>query len=412
MSNSLDNFKNLNKQIKVVQETEHLNLENLWDDDTFMCRFKNNENLECLNDIFLPPQLAALYHSNEKCIEYIYTPLSVDSPLIGRKFDFYYLGDQYFAEFAEPSEALVILSKGFREKTISSSTQYRNLQKFRDYYIKEDLPNQFQKYFEKKVPIVFKITGNFTSHTYDFVDFSKNLNFYLEYYDRKSPFILIYETESETESYPVPCYNNQDDYPKTLNVRKIDPVLIDLFEVARLTSNTRMKFLFYFQVLEYCSYYHFSEEFKRKITNIIKRPDLIEKSSFYGKLITEEFKDQYKHNDDSVKLEKLIIDFLSIEDIKLEIAENIEYFKKDITFDGGFVIGALVGSVAELEGATKASFLKTVKSNIEKIRNVLVHIRESRENKVILPTKKNTNLLLPYLHLIQRIAEKVALQYE
>ncbi|RWU08227.1 hypothetical protein [Pedobacter chitinilyticus] len=407
----LKKLKATNDQINVVNETEHLNLEGLWDDDTFMCRFKNDEDFSSLEHIFLPPELAALYHTDSKTIEYIYTPLNEEDAIVGRKFNFYFRGDEFEAEFSEPSDALRVLSKGFREKKISSSTNYRNLSKFRDFYIKDDLPNHIQRYFEKKKPISFKVKGNFKGVEENFVEFSKNLNFYLEYYDRRSPFILIYEVDAETENFSVPCYNNSNDYPKTMNVRKLDPVLIDLFEVARVTSNTRMKFLFYFQVLEYCSYYHFSEEFKRKITNIIKRPDLIENSSFYGKLITEEFKDNFKQNDDSAKLEKLIIDFLSIEDIKLEIAENIEYFKKDITFDGGFVISALVGSVQELDNTSK-TFLKTVKTNVEKIRNVLVHIRESRENKIILPTTRNTNLLSPYLHLIQRIAEKVALQYE
>ena len=51
-------------------------------------------------------------------------------------------------------------------------------------------------------------------------------------------------------------------------------------------------------------------------------------------------------------------------------------------------------------------------NNITKIRNVIVHLRESRENTVILPTEKNNIYLLPYLYLLRRIAEKVAIQFE
>jgi hypothetical protein len=56
--------------------------------------------------------------------------------------------------------------------------------------------------------------------------------------------------------------------------------------------------------------------------------------------------------------------------------------------------------------------LSTIRKNIERIRNVLVHLREQRENKVILPTPDNDKKLLPYLYLIKRIAEKIAIQYE
>lgn len=82
-----------------------------------------------------------------------------------------------------------------------------------------------------------------------------------------------------------------------------------------------------------------------------------------------------------------------------------------MVFDGGLKIPALISEKETFDTEPKG-LVKTAKSNIEKIRNVLVHLRESRENKVILPTPKNNNLLIPYLHLIQRIAEKIAIQHE
>ena len=51
------------------------------------------------------------------------------------------------------------------------------------------------------------------------------------------------------------------------------------------------------------------------------------------------------------------------------------------------------------------------RERLEKIRNVLVHARESRENCVILPSEENDNKLLPYLCLIRRIAETIAFRY-
>jgi hypothetical protein len=108
---------------------------------------------------------------------------------------------------------------------------------------------------------------------------------------------------------------------------------------------------------------------------------------------------------------KTILTYCAIDDIKLEIRENIEYFCKDITFDGGLKISKLFRDKDGLNTITDNT-LVTIQSNIEKIRNVLVHLRESKENKVILPSGDNDKLIIPYLFILRRLAEKVAISYE
>ena len=99
---------------------------------------------------------------------------------------------------------------------------------------------------------------------------------------------------------------------------------------------------------------------------------------------------------------KTISTFCDIDDIKLELSENIEFFCKDINFDGGLKIPKLFNDKEGLKTITNNTLI-TIRSNIEKIRNVLVHLRESRENKVILPTNDNDKLLLPYLYILSYI---------
>ena len=233
----------------------------------------------------------------------------------------------------------------------------------------------------------------------------------MSYYHRDTPNLVIFEQDLEEKIYETPCYTAKENFPEIINFSKIDPILLDLFQISRKTSNIRLKFIFYFQVLEYCAYYHLNDDLKKRLTNIIKRPDLLNNTNNYSKLIIEEFKDHFKQNDDSAKLEKLINDFCTWDDIKLEIETNKDYFSNDLVFDGGLKIQALINATENFENEPKG-IMKSVKSNIEKIRNVLVHLRESRENKVILPTPKNNNLLIPYLHLVQRIAEKIAIHHE
>jgi len=411
MDKNLLKLKKNNPSIEIVEETDHINISKMWNDNTFMCRLEKSTNFSPLINITFPVELSGLYHKDTSTLEFVFTPTLTSEELIKRQFSFFYNGFEFKASFKEPTEVFKIIATGFRETDNNSDTDYRNLRKFRDFYKQETLPKYIQKYFEGRTPINFFIQGDFSKISDDFVALAKHLNFYMHYYDRQTPVLVIFEQELDKKDYHLPCYTKKDEFPKVINFSKFDPVLLDLFQVSRRTANLRLKFIFYFQVLEYCAYYHLNDDLKKRLTNIIKRPDLLNNTNDYSKLLIEEFKDYFRQNDDSIKLEKLITDFCSWDDIKLEIEINKEYFANELVFDGGLKIPSLISDKETFENEPKG-IIKNIKGNIEKIRNVLVHIRESRENKVILPTPKNSDLLIPYLHLVQRIAEKIAIQYE
>ena len=109
--------------------------------------------------------------------------------------------------------------------------------------------------------------------------------------------------------------------------------------------------------------------------------------------------------------EKVVSDFCDFDDIKNEFLCNPKSFYIDINFDGGFILSSILKDEAEIENPPK-DIMKKVVDRLDKVRNVLVHIRESRENKVILPTRKNHNQLYAYVFLLRRIAEKVAFNFE
>ncbi|RXG21153.1 hypothetical protein [Leeuwenhoekiella aequorea] len=105
----------------------------------------------------------------------------------------------------------------------------------------------------------------------------------------------------------------------------------------------------------------------------------------------------------------LINEHIKLVDLKLELENNTDYFSRTIEFDGGFTIEPIMkDSITSIEQLTENT-IKSIKENIVNIRNSLVHLREYRENKVILPTDKNDNLLIPYIYLLRRIAEKIVI---
>ena len=110
-------------------------------------------------------------------------------------------------------------------------------------------------------------------------------------------------------------------------------------------------------------------------------------------------------------MERLITDLCSFDDIKDEITINCKYFIEDIQFDGGLVIKGLFNKKEDIDNPPK-DILLSIRRNIETIRNVVVHARESRENTAIIPTTHNSILLRPYLYLLRRLAEVVMIKYE
>ena len=110
-------------------------------------------------------------------------------------------------------------------------------------------------------------------------------------------------------------------------------------------------------------------------------------------------------------MDRLIKDLCTFDDIKDEIKTNSVYFINETCFEGGLVIKGLFNKEEEIDNPP-IEILSSIRRNIDTIRNVLVHARESRENVVISPSQKNALLLKPYLFLLRRLAEIVVLKFE
>src|ERR1035437_3111718 len=133
MNKSIENFLANNKDIRKKEETDHVNFENLWGDDTFICRFeKKTTDFGSLDNIELPNEFSAIFHKDQNCLEFIYAVIKKTDKTIGRKFKFYFEGLEFEAYFDKPSVSLNLLASGFRVTGVPSETNYRNLRMFYD----------------------------------------------------------------------------------------------------------------------------------------------------------------------------------------------------------------------------------------------------------------------------------------
>jgi hypothetical protein len=367
----------LEKYPKVVLE-EHddnkIHIKNLWNDDSFLLRFDNADDLTFLNDLFFPEELMATYSLTGGFMEVFAYPLEPEDDLVQRSFSFNYIGKEFKCSWKKPTEQFEKIASAFREEKEESKTSYRNLRQFRDFYKREELPKFISKYFEGKEPFNFFIEGDFELIKNEILNFCKLLNFYMGYFDRETPAIQILQKSYKKEIFNLPCYSLQDRFPESLNATDIDTILLDIITVANNSNDNRLSFIFYYQILEYASYYYLKSDIKYRLMTLLKKPDISFKSEEYSKAIIEEFKNHFKNNDDKAKLDILISEHITLNDIKIELENNIEYFSKKIYFEGGFSIAPIMKN--EITGISQLpeNTLKSIKDNIINIRNCLVHL--------------------------------------
>lgn len=399
----IEDFIKNNNYIKAENKGDKLIICNCWNDYSFYLEYSDDEQLDYLQNILLPKELFAIFHKDINKYEFIFLPLTEKYE---RKFQYIFCGKTYNLYYDKPTD---VFEKIATHTKLNSSADINEraygLLRYSQYYKRKEEYNYLH-------PTNFFIEGDFSNLPYEkHIEFFRHVNFMLSYYDRTSPYILLNESnEEEISDIKIPCKTNSQRFPSIINTNTYNMTLLELMEAAKQTNSYRLKYIFYFQVLEYCSYYYIENSLKRQITNIVKTPDIIN-SEIYSNRIIEVFSDYFKSNKDEKRMERLLSDLCTYDDIKDELKTNSKYFIEDTHFDGGFSVKSMFKDEEEIDNPSTNIF-PLIRKNIESIRNVLVHARESRENSEIKPTQKNIKLLKPYLFLLRRIAETVIIKYE
>lgn len=411
MHKNLDLLKKNNLTIELREVPNAYVVTKPWNDETFALIIPKTLKIPNFKDIILYQEFNSIFDRKNNIWEFIFTPEKKTNPILKREFNFNYEGKTFNCSFNKSSRFLKFFAETFRPTKSEGLSGYRNLRPYRDYYSKNK-PDYVKEYFKTREPYSFYVKGPLDLLN-DKVEFTKTLNFYLSYYDRESPVIQIFPTENIESETKLPCYSLFDSFPTEINGNKIDLTLLDILNVANRTKDIRLEFIFYFQVIEYSAYYYLEKEDDDKLRQILKRPDVNYNATDYIKEIMEVLADRFNINksSDKSRIEKTIKNFCGINDLRIELEENESAFKVPIEFDGGLKLKELFKDKSAIESGGNG-VMDSIINNVSKIRNVVVHLRESRENTVILPTEKNNKLMLPYLYLLRRIAEKVALQFE
>lgn len=407
----LQPFLERHKQARIVkhQLTERLfvfRIEDPWNDPTLYISLGQDFEvlIQALNSVLLPERLSALWHQDTHDLEVIWTAyeLSDDQKEVaGRRFEFIFNKKSYSCEFDQSSARLLKIAAHTFPKTNPSSTNFRNLQSFHYLSIESDADSAEDGAESLSTPLSFWIRNvNLTEK--NLIRLIESLNFYLSYFDSKSPRVLIHDIEQKVN--PQTRYK-LGNFPTKIHGRALDENLTSFWDATRNTS-PMLKFIFYYRIMEYAAAHHVDAAVKQKLRNILLSPAVANEISKAVDSVISAF-DGAKA-DDVPRFNNLINACVKPEIVWREIEANKAVFSKAAKFDGGFSLQPLIAKEESFETFSSGGLIKFC-DGIRKIRNALVHGKDQATATVITPTAKNMAMLSAWVNLVAAAAGEVVI---
>lgn len=355
--------------------------------------------IDALNNLFLPERLTALYHKDTRTIEVIWTAYKLpaeDSDLVNRRFSFRYQNNEIKCEFSKSTDRLLAIANRAMYVTVSDSG-FRNLQSFTSLLRKSETDTRHGE------PLSFYIKGVDWKEE-ETLQMIRHLNFYLRYYDLRSPHVLIHPSKDHTVIKEKGRYV-EGSFPEVITSRKLDQTLLQ-FWIAAYDQDVPTRFLLYYRILEYVASYHLQEDQKAAFKRTLSTPHLLNDVDKTIDILSGIIREDARN--DLGRFVKTFEELVDTDRIWKEICLNPEAFTKDTALDGGFNMKALVANTKSKD-AFGPRGMEALARQLRDIRNGLAHGGQAQGGRLILPTSRNFKKLLPWVHLIATAAGEVVL---
>ena len=367
-------------------------------------RVDDTELLDILNAVRLPSRFTAIWHEDCEEFEIIAYVLRKGDPLLDRSFAFHYKGGSYDCGFGPSSSRLRVIARRAKPAGRYWGLDSRNLQSYHEFerLVEEDTDRESA---ENGRPTSFWIRG-LEDFDDDYIEnLVRNLNFHMSYFDRQTPMIVIHEDAASVDEAAYHRRPNMDTLPPDIVARDIDQHLLVLWASAQ-EGDPFLRFIRYYQILEYAGFYHVKANILQHVKRAVAAPDALSRSEDIAQQIidaisAERIKDTHKID----AMIKACVDPQQMWDI---IEGSLAKFSEESTLDGGFVLPALVSSSITYEEFAQ-TWNQRFSSALHKVRNALVHARESRQSTTIAPTIANRAQLSVWLWPLSETAGRVML---
>src|SRR6266568_2056851 len=245
----LQAFSNLNAYSKIEQvgtkEEERFRIAMPWGDVSLAINLdeKNDELINALNSVFLPQRYSAVWHADTKDFEIIFTafPLGEElQNLIERSFIFSYRTVDYKCELRQASKRVVAIAAAY-EPIAQSVTGFRNLASLK-MYVAQNSSEEKLLPFDLDEPISFWIR-NIEWDEDRFLNFVNELNFYMTYFDNKSPVIQVHSPKLESFVNQPQTRFRSGEFPATIRARELDENMLRYWGASR-SGDPASRFLY------------------------------------------------------------------------------------------------------------------------------------------------------------------------
>lgn len=377
-------------------------IENIWGDSTLTTLIPENDEafFDALNGVYLPERLSAIWHQDSKDLEVIWTAYELEDSqkeIANRRFTFSYQKKKYVCEFYASSKALSHIAAYTYPKTNPTSTNFRNLQSFNSFATREEGEND--EFFDQ--PRSFWIRDVKLDEK-SLLRMIESLNFYMTYYDARSPRVMIHDVHGKPNAQTRYCLGS---FPEKISGNEIDEVILGFWDAAR-QPNVMMKFIHFYRIIEYAAFHYLDAGVKQRLRKILADPAIchdVNKAMESVISIVDPFK-----TDDVPRFNSLLTTHVDAKLLWREIENNLDVFSKHFTFDGGYVLKAIV-SQDETESTFTTGGVGKFGHAIRQIRNALVHGRDQGTAGAISPTPRNMMQLAAWVNAIAVAAGQVVI---
>jgi len=340
MRKELSTFLSRNPTANIVEEHGLPVVHKLWDDPTVSLQvyLDERELIDALNSVYLPPRFSALWHIDSKDFEVIYTAYKVEPAISTRSFEFIFNSRSYKCEFGDSSSRLMVIAKASRPAEAATETNHRNLPSYYMYaHGSKERPNSESAKTGK--PLSFWIR-NLDYEENVFIEFARRLNFYMAYFDANTPRIVVHQPQSLITSISPDPNLPSLSFPIAIRANPIDSYLLSLWESSVKATDPFRRFIYLYQILEYCAFYRVQEDVLRSVRRILIAPDTLSRVDDASREILEAVVDEKLPDP-----QKFVIGIERCVDptrVWEQIEPRCEYFASDVSFDGGFRLSPLI----------------------------------------------------------------------
>ena len=354
----------------------------------------------------MPKSFSAIFHRADKLFEVIYTaykPSPRQIEVADRQFSFILDGSEFQCNFGESSADLLNLSKFSFPRQISE-TRYRNIQSFSRFSLETDDKIR-NRLFGK--PTSFFVSGVENCDDEYLRHLISNLNFYMSYFDLKTPRILIHEDAVETSTGSSVRYR-ENKFPKKIDAKAIDENLLSFWSEA-FAGDEIVQFMLYYRIIEYASTSYSSDLLRKRVIRAISRPSFrADFTQSVDDIIELLNASDTKVVDGYQRFMGTLTGNVMPEAVWSEISKNQDFFSEKFECDGGFVIEPLISKDTTLS-TFSLNGVENFGRRIKDIRNVLSHGKDFPRDGVFRPTKRNLGALRPWIILLELAAGEVVL---